>query len=294
MGTGKTVTCSSITLGDTWKTNYKLGATSKTTTANITAKALTPSISSCTNKTYNGTTGVTCSLSVATVISGDTVTASGTCNAADKNVGTGKKVTCSSIALAGTSASNYKLNSTSAEKTSAVNITAKALTWSTKPTVSNKTYDGTTTATISNHGAISGVVSGDTATLVTSGAKATFNNANAGTNKAITFTGYTLTGTDAGNYSLAQPTGVTANITGNAITVKAKNQSRAYNGSALSADGTCEVTSGTLPSGYTLECTSTGSQTNAGSSTKTLSTVKVMNGGTDVSSNFTITKANGT
>ena len=53
-GTGKTVTCSSITLGSSWTTNYKLSTTSKTTTANITAKEITVAWGSTTSWTYDG------------------------------------------------------------------------------------------------------------------------------------------------------------------------------------------------------------------------------------------------
>ena len=95
------------------------------------------------------------------------------------------------------------------------------------------------------------------------------------------------------NYTITKANG-TLTVSAKAITIKASNQSKTYDGTALSANTTCEVTSGSVVSGHTLSCTSSGSQTAAGSSTKTLSTAKVMSGTTDVSSNYTITKANGT
>ena len=98
-------------------------------------------------------------------------------------------------------------------------VAQKALSWATKPVVANKTYDGNTAATISTHGTISGVESGDTCSLVTTGATATFNNASVGTGKSVTISGYSLTGTHKNNYSLAQPTGVTANITAATVTL---------------------------------------------------------------------------
>ncbi|MGS0758316.1 YDG domain-containing protein, partial [Roseateles sp. GG27B] len=42
---------------------------------------------------------------------------------------------------------------------------------------------------------------------------ASFADKNVGVGKAVTVTGYTLGGADAGNYLMAQPTGLTANIT---------------------------------------------------------------------------------
>ena len=40
-----------------------------------------------------------------------------------------------------------------------------------------------------------------------------FRDKNVGTGKAVTVSGYTLSGADAGNYTLVEPTGLTANIT---------------------------------------------------------------------------------
>ena len=58
---------------------------------------------------------------------------------------------------------------------------------------------------------------------------------------------------------------------------------------------TPSIVSRSIVSGHTVSCTATGSQTNAGSSTKTLSEVVVKDGSSnDVSSNYDITKANGT
>ena len=63
---------------------------------------------------------------------------------ASKNVSTGKTVTASGIALTGTDKDNYALSSTTAANTA--DITARALTLS--ATGVNKTYDGTTAATV--------------------------------------------------------------------------------------------------------------------------------------------------
>jgi len=75
--------------------------------------------------------------------------------------------------------------------------------------VNNKTYDGTTTAT--GTVIINGKIDGDD---VTASGTAVFADAMVGNDKTVTFSGYSLTGADAGNYSLsAQPASVTANIT---------------------------------------------------------------------------------
>jgi uncharacterized protein YjdB len=75
----------------------------------------------------------------------------------------------------------------------------------------NKIHDGTTTATIIGTATISGLINGDTVTV--NYGIAVFENANVGNNKTVTFSGFSLGGADAGNYTLsAQPASVMANI----------------------------------------------------------------------------------
>ncbi len=72
----------------------------------------------------------------------------------------------------------------------------------------NKTYDGSTSATISSNSvALSGVVAGDSAnvSLSTNGYTATFNTATVGSGKSVTVSGLSLSGSASGNYSLTQP-----------------------------------------------------------------------------------------
>jgi len=68
-------------------------------------------------------------------------------------------------------------------------------------TVSNKTYDGTTTATfVYSNVSFEGIESGDNLTVTATGA---FDEASAGADKNVTITGLTLGGTSVGNYQLA-------------------------------------------------------------------------------------------
>ena len=86
----------------------------------------------------------------------------------------------------------------------------------------NKVYDGNTDATITGMAEINGLVDGDKGdvTVEDTNAKAAFADADAGTAKTVTFDGYALTGTKAGNYSLsAQPASVTADITPKELTI---------------------------------------------------------------------------
>ncbi len=84
----------------------------------------------------------------------------------------------------------------------------------------DKVYDGTTAATISsNNVMLVGVVNGDSVSLVTIGYTANFATAAVGNGIPVSVSGLTLSGASAGNYTLTQPTGLTANITGKVLTI---------------------------------------------------------------------------
>ena len=258
VGTGKTV-ATAMTLSGASSGNYTL--TQPTLTGTITAKALTVTGAAVTSKVYDGTTAATISgAALSGVVSGDTVTlgsaASGTF--ANKNVGTGKPVTAA-MTLNGTDKGNYTLT----QPTLTGTITAKALTV-TGATVTSKVYDGTTDATISG-AALSGAVSGDSVTLgsATSG---TFADKNVGTGKPVTAT-MTLNGTDKGNYTLTQPTGLTANITPKALTITGLSAvDRFYDGTtAVTVNGTAGLLAAEAPGGPTDDGTPyTGDSVSAG------------------------------
>ena len=73
-------------------------------------------------------------------------------------------------------------------------------------TAYDKVYDGTTSASLNTTNAtLSGVVSGDDVSLVTSGATGNFISKNAGTEIQVTTSGFSLSGLDAGKYFLVQP-----------------------------------------------------------------------------------------
>ena len=76
---------------------------------------------------------------------------------------------------------------------------------------SNKVYDGTAAAILSGTAKVSPLGS-DSVTLSGTGT-GVFASKNVGTGKAVTVTGYTFSGADASNYTLVEPTGLTANIT---------------------------------------------------------------------------------
>ena len=129
IGTGKTVTASTLSLGGADAGNYVLasGATA-TALADITAVQLTPAITA-NNKPYDGSTTATLSAqSVSGYVAGETVTlVVGASNFDTKNIGTGKTVTASTLSLGGADAGNYVLAS-GATATALADITAVPIT----------------------------------------------------------------------------------------------------------------------------------------------------------------------
>jgi autotransporter-associated beta strand protein len=225
VGTGKVVTLSSSYSGDD-RNNYSI-TDQASTTANITAKALTISGITAANKTYNGNTTATVDASNAVytgLVAGDSLSVSATGTFANKNVGTGKTVTLTS-SYSGDDRNNYSITD---QGSTTANITAKVLTLS-GLTADNKAYDGGTVATISSYGSLSGVVLGDIVTINSSGADPDFNNKNVGTGKTVTVQSLALAGTDAGNYSIGNQT-TTANISEKAVTATVSAADKVYDG----------------------------------------------------------------
>lgn len=162
------------------------------------------------SRIYDGTTSVSSGIfTLGNLLSGETLTLSGSGSVASKNVSAGTPVMLGTLALGdgiGGLASNYTFTG----GTQTANITAKALTVS-GVTAGNKVYDGSTTATLGGTAAVA-AMSGDAVTVGGTGSGA-FANKNAGAGKAVTVSGFTLGGADAGNYSVVQPAGLTANVT---------------------------------------------------------------------------------
>ena len=126
---------------------------------------------------------------------------------ADKKVGNMKPVTFTGFNIGGANSGNYALSQPSGLT---ANITPAPLTISRVVAVS-KIYDGTTAAALTGSALLSGIISSNIVTV--GGAPAAgFLDKNVGNNKPVTVTGYTLGGTDSGNYTLSQPSGLTANI----------------------------------------------------------------------------------
>ena len=181
--------------------NYEITCNPGTLTVakkQLTAADLTASETNPPTKEYDGTTelaGVTYQVT----INEQTYTVDGTAVFADKNVGTGKLVTFTPNAFDST---NYEFE-TGLTKTFTAAITAKALTV-TGLTATDRAYDGTKDVTLTG-GALTGAISSDdvSADMPKSG-KVESADASA-TAKPVNYDTITLTGTDAGNYTLTPP-----------------------------------------------------------------------------------------
>jgi len=231
-------------------TNNCGGTATATTTAatlNVARKNLTVSGASGQNKVYDRSVSAGVDYSGATlngVESGDTVTLNSSgysATFANASVGNGKPITVTGVTLAGASAGNYTVSQPSGLT---ANITAKNLTVA-GAVAQNKTYDGSSAATVSfSSASLSGVESGDTVNLVTSGYSANFNNANAGSNKPVTVSGVEIAGSSASNYTVSQPAGLTADIAKAGSQTTLTWSGSTYNGSPNSASAQADGIAG--------------------------------------------------
>lgn len=183
-----------------------------TGTVNVAQKVLTITGLSVENKEYDDNTdaAVTGTATLNGVVGTDNVavTYNSTATFANKSAGT-HNVTVSGINLTGTEKDNYTIADT---LTLTATIRPKPVII-TGVTAEDKDYDGTKTATPNIDSAvISGIISGDTVNI--KAGTGTFASADVGNDITVTFSGFSLTGTDSGNYTLsAQPASITANIT---------------------------------------------------------------------------------
>ena len=201
-------------------------AYSDTVTFTVAKKAITATATA-ENREYNGGVDATVAISLEGKVDGDEVSATATGTFADKNVGENKEVTLAGFTVSGADADNYEVATPS---NPTANITAKALTVE-GLTADDKAYDGTTVATVTGATLVGAIGSDDVELNAITGA---FANKNVGTDKEVVLDTVTLTGNDAGNYTVAQPSNPTADITKLALTVTGLSTSnREYDGTAV-------------------------------------------------------------
>ena len=246
-GVGKNVTAD-VELTGTDKTNYELTSASASTTATISKRSVTASITAA-DKTYDGTDEAqvtSCSLEAAAadhgVVSPDDVDCSASNgHFGNKNVGNGKTV-AADVELIGDDKANYQLTSPSA--TTTADISERDLTVT--ATGVNKVYDGNTNATV-NLG--TDKVSGDDVTPAYT--SASFPNKDVGTGKSVSVFGISISGRRCLQLQPENTTAsTTADITTRPITVCAVADTKVYD-STMSSDETPQVTLGSIASGDT-------------------------------------------
>ena len=217
--------------------NYTLAGASGSVNITVSALALTVTNLLALDNVYDGTTNATLDATnagLSGVLNGDDVAlvvSNAVAYFADKNVGTNKPVTVTGLALGGTAAANYTLMDPT---NVTANITAAELTVA-GITAASKVYDGTTNAQLNGTATLNGEVSGDDVSLVTDGMSAAFAGSNVGTSIPVNVSGYAITGADAGNYTLTQPSDLAADITAATLTITATANTKIYDGSTSAA-----------------------------------------------------------
>ena len=97
-----------------------------------------------------------------------------------------------------------------------VNVAKKSVTI-TGLKVENKEYDGDADAAVTGTAALDGVLADDNVTVIPG--NAVFESKDVGINKTVDFSGYSLSGMDAGNYTLSAQPSATASITPKPVTI---------------------------------------------------------------------------
>ena len=187
---------------------------------------------------------------------GNVTLTQGTGNFASANVGNNQAVSLNGFSLTGGKANDYNLilpgNLTAS-------ITPKALTIA-GVTATGRTYDATTIDALGGSAALQGLVAGDGVSLDTSGAIGNFASPNVGNNIAVTASGFALTGAGTGNYTLTQPTGLSAHITPAPLIISLiGNPTKIYNGTttADTTNANWQITGWQGGQGATLDQVST-------------------------------------
>jgi hypothetical protein len=192
---------------------------------------------------------------------------SGTVSASDAwsgAIATFKAASTSTLALSGPAAANYTLDGLSGS----VTITPKTLETS-GLSANSRTYDGTSiaplsgTATLLPAGAAGEGPAGDgrpftgDALALTGVPQGAFADPNAGVAKTVTVSGLTLTGAGSGNYTLAQPTELTADITPALTTITTPPTATAINFGQTLADSTLSGGVGSVPGTFAFTAPAT-------------------------------------
>ncbi|WP_083631477.1 YDG domain-containing protein [Labilibacter marinus] len=243
VGMDKTVSYAGFKLAGVDKDNYTL---SQPLSSLATISKLSISITgvSSANKQYDGLTNavITGTANATGILAGDDAilnVSSAEAHFDTENVGNDKPIVFSGYILTGVDAFNYEFT----QPTSTIgDITKKELTIS-GLTITAKDYDGTTNASIVGTPSLNGVISGEDVNLSTTTPSASFEDANAAIGKAVTISGYSITGAGVSNYNLTNPS-LTGDINPVDIALSANSATKIYD--EADPTFTYTITSGSL------------------------------------------------
>ncbi len=222
-GAGKFVAVSGINLSGTDAGNYVANSIAGTSAA-ITPATLTINASGV-DKSYDATTAATVVLTDDR-LNGDFFNIGyGSAAYIDKNVGIAKTINITDIALSGADAGNYSVSGTAVATASIspIDLTVTA-------TGADKVYDGTRAFGANAVAVLTGVIAADDAYI--GSITGMFASKDVGVNKPVTGSTFTLSGNDAQNYNLIQPTSLSASITPRPLLISAAGINKVYDGSA--------------------------------------------------------------
>jgi Zn-dependent metalloprotease len=226
------------------------GATVATVASSVAKKQITITGLTGVNRVYNGGAGaeVTGPPSYVGLVNGESLTVTGVANAtfADKNVGAAKTVTISGF-------TDPNGNYTVTLPTVTASITPKEVVI-VGLDGSDKSYDGTTSTSLSGTPSLLGVETVDQANVILGGTPIiSFVSPNSGSAVEIVVSGYALSGSEAGNYQVVQPVGLTADINPKSATISAKNQTKTFGSVLTLGSGQKEFTVDGLVAGEAID-----------------------------------------
>ncbi|MDE2348896.1 MAG: hypothetical protein KGL92_10375 [Gammaproteobacteria bacterium] len=236
-GTGIAVSIGGIILADGANgglaSNYQVN-TAAVATGNIDPKLLTVS-ATVANKVYDGTTTASLqSYGLSGFVGNESVNAvyAGSANFDSKDVGIGKSVSITGLELVnganGGLASNYAVP---ADALANADITPATLHVAGVVAL-DTVYNGTTTADVNTQSAVlTGVIGSDSVSV--GSISGNYLTKDVGSNKAIVTSSFVLAGADAKDYTLVQPTGLTANVTPRPLNVTASGDNKVYDGTTV-------------------------------------------------------------
>lgn len=265
VATASKVTYTGLALTGTGAANYTVATTAEGA-GTITARALTLGTVAAQTKTYDGTRAADTAKFSATLtnaITGDSVTATATgATYNSKDVAGANTVNYTGVALGGADAGNYSLAAVAAQGTGT--ITRRALTFD-AVAAQTKIYDGNTNADAAQFSATLGnIVAGEENSVSATAAGAEYNDKNVTAANAVSYTGVALTGTGAGNYSIADTAQGKGTITKRALTLGTVTaQTKIYDGTTAADAGKFSAALTNAIAGDSVAATATGAAYNS-------------------------------